>query len=110
MNWKLEVKDGGFIKTITYNKNFGDYKAKGINIHDGRWTGSHRDSAGCLTIDPRDWERFYKQLPDINSWSNDKHEGYIVIVRKDEEDLECKISNNCDSSAPPLIPSDLKIE
>ncbi len=86
-NWKSQVKDGGLIETITLNKVQGGYWADGINIHDGRWSGSHRDSAGCLTIDPRDWEKFYEQLPNIQAWSEGTDEGYVVIVRKGERDL-----------------------
>jgi len=98
-DWEANLRDGGFVKSITYNKMNGANVADGINIHDGRISGSQRDSGGCLTINPNYWQKFYQSLPDAKSWVTGKHVGYVVIIRKGEDDLECKVSKFCTNAS-----------
>ena len=79
---------GGYIKTINKNINQKSlYIANGINVHHGRRDenlsspSSSKYSNGCLTINPSDWEDFYKSLPNIEEWKNAGHLGTITIIR-----------------------------
>jgi hypothetical protein len=80
-------QDGGFIATLNANRvHSGKKVAKGINIHDGRigkasgkW---YRDSEGCLTIHPEDWEVFHTSLPSIAEWKAAPHIGVVRIARQ----------------------------
>lgn len=73
---------GGYIRTLNKNNAQNQEKiADGINIHDGRYTKDYKDSEGCLTIHPKDWEKFYRALPTPEDWQNNQHEGVVKVKR-----------------------------
>ncbi len=71
--------------------------ASGINIHDGRRSKDYKDSEGCLTIHPDDWNEFIGALPDIETWKASSHEGVVKIYR-------CK-----EGRCPPKPPSNVSV-
>jgi hypothetical protein len=82
----LEPKDlvaGGFLRSITPNVAQGGKRlANGINVHDGRRSSTNeKDSEGCLTIDPRDWESFIAKLPSPEEWTRSGAKGNLWIIR-----------------------------
>lgn len=115
----VEVRGSTLPDSVAFNKHC--YNFNGTIIYEGRVDGIALDSkgtSGYLTIDPRDWEKFYRSLPDAEDWSNGNHTGHVVIVREGESDQECKIHQNCpevkfvglpkkDSPLPP--PTNLRI-
>lgn len=81
----LSQLNGVWIATINENKRHSMKKiAAGINIHDGRRSRDYRDSEGCLTIHPDDWNTFIHNLPDIESWKNKGHSGEVIVYRTHE--------------------------
>ncbi len=73
---------GGYIKTL--NKNNAQHQAfiaTGINVHDGRKSEDYKDSEGCLTIRPQDWNTFYRALPTPGEWKKGRHIGVVHIRR-----------------------------
>lgn len=73
---------GGYVTSINRNKEHDFARvATGINIHDGRRSLDIRDSEGCLTIHPDDWETFYKALPAPNEWYLKEHRGIVEVKR-----------------------------
>lgn len=73
---------GGFIRTLNKNNAQNQkYLAAGINVHDGRNTRDYKDSEGCLTLRPQDWNKFYGALPSPAAWTNDRHIGVVSVRR-----------------------------
>lgn len=73
---------GGFIRTLNKNNAQNQKKvAAGINVHDGRRSKDYKDSEGCLTIRPEDWETFYRALPSPKEWAEGKHVGIVALSR-----------------------------
>ncbi len=73
---------GGHIRTL--NKNNAQHQAfvaTGINVHDGRRSEDYKDSEGCLTIRPQDWNTFYRSLPSPDDWEKGGHVGVVHIRR-----------------------------
>lgn len=71
----LILEEGGFVPTFNANPNQGGaFIANEIFVHKGRHTGVNRDSAGCITIDPEEWDSFIKLFPEGST-------GVIEIVR-----------------------------
>lgn len=73
---------GGHIRTL--NKNNAQHQAlvaAGINVHDGRKSEDYKDSEGCLTIRPQDWNTFYQSLPSPDDWKKGGHVGVVHIRR-----------------------------
>jgi hypothetical protein len=74
--------NGIWLATINANKAHGMKRvAAGINVHRGRRYKDYRDSAGCLTIHPDDWEKFIHMFPDIKTWKYGGHTGEVIIIR-----------------------------
>ena len=100
----LSELDGIWLSTINKNNQHAMKKiAAGINIHDGRRSRDYRDSEGCLTIHPDDWDQFIHKLPNINSWKSEGHTGEVIVIRKHEEPAEESVAET------PTPPSSLRI-
>ncbi|MDP3090875.1 MAG: hypothetical protein Q8N04_09370 [Nitrospira sp.] len=86
---------GGFIRTLNRNNKQGQKTiADGINVHDGRIKKDYKDSEGCLTIRPEDWDSFYGALPSPDEWSKNNHMGIVLV---------CRLSDCAPPSAPNLL-------
>jgi hypothetical protein len=94
--------NGVWVATINENKQHSMKKiAAGINIHDGRRSKDYRDSEGCLTIHPDDWDRFIHKLPNIVSWMDEGHKGEVIVFRKHKVSTTDSPSSE-DIPSPPL--------
>ncbi len=83
----LMVNDGNGIDTL--NKYYRDgkwsnsLKASNIWIHKGQeeYDDANRDSIGCITIDPEEWNSFINLFPDKNEWASNNYIGKVYITR-----------------------------
>jgi hypothetical protein len=96
--------DGGIICTINRNSSFKNKcLANGVNIHNGRRQDTYKDSTGCMTIHPDDWEKFYSRLPNPYIWAKEKHKGKLTIDRG--PNTKTPIDSICDPAPNTTIPS-----
>ncbi|MDY6972535.1 MAG: hypothetical protein SV775_09425 [Thermodesulfobacteriota bacterium] len=81
----LCLNGGGFTDTVNPNPTkHGQYVANGIWVHKGRSKGPVKGSEGCLTIDPRDWDKFISLFPGAEEWKNRRCQGEIIIMRNSD--------------------------
>ena len=70
-NRALKINKGYFVPTVNKNPNrSNERKANKIWIHRGRRNGPNRDSEGCLTIHPDDWDTFQSYFPSQHEWES----------------------------------------
>ena len=84
-NRALKINKGYFVPTVNKNPNrSNERKANKIWIHRGRRNGPNRDSEGCLTIHPDDWETFQSYFPSQHEWESTASVGIVYIIRSNE--------------------------